>query len=101
MMNRMGRDGSIEGRVRVMCRMEAEELDVELEESGGIYTPPSMKDLMFDIRRREDAEGERRMMGSGRRAGAFGLWGKVGLFARFTAAWAALRALKGAAILRT
>lgn len=85
----------------MMCRMEAEELDVELEESGGMYTPLSMKDLIFDIRRREDAEGESRMMGSGRRAGAFGLWGRVGLFARFAAAWAALRALKGAANLRT
>jgi hypothetical protein len=97
----MGRDESIEGKVRMMCRMEAEELDVELEESGGMYTPLSIKDLMFDMRRREDAEGERRMMGSGRRTGAFGLWGRVGLFARFAAAWAALRALKGAAILRT
>jgi hypothetical protein len=41
---------------------------------------------MFDIRRRDDAEGERRMMGSGRRTGAFVLWGRVGLFARFAAA---------------
>lgn len=73
MMKRMARLGSIDGNVRVICKMEADELDVELDDSGGMYTPPSRKDLMFDIRRREDAEGDRRMIGSGRRTGALGL----------------------------
>lgn len=34
--------------------------------------PDSRKDLMFDMRRREEAEGESRMIGSGRRAGFLG-----------------------------
>jgi len=36
MMKRIARVGSIKGNVRVMCNIEAEELDVELEDSGGI-----------------------------------------------------------------
>jgi len=36
-------------------------------ESVGMYVPDSRKDLMLDMRRREDAEGETRMIGSGRR----------------------------------
>lgn len=85
MMKRIGRDASIVGKVREICNMDADELDVELEDSGGTYAPPSRKDLIFDNRSSDDAEGERRMMGSGRRAGAFGLWGR-GLFAREAAA---------------
>jgi hypothetical protein len=53
--------------------MEAEELDVELEDSGGMYVPFSRKDLIFAMRSSEEAEGERRIMGSGRRTGALGL----------------------------
>ena len=34
---------------------------------------------MFDMRRRDDADGERRMIGSGRREAAFGLCARVGL----------------------
>jgi len=34
--------------------------------SGGTKTPSWRKDLMFDMRMREEAEGERRMIGSGR-----------------------------------
>jgi hypothetical protein len=102
MMKRIGRWGSIEGKIRSICRIEAEELDPELDESAGIYVPLSRKDLMFDIRRREDAEGDRRIIGSGLRTGALGLWANVVLFARFVAAcWADLRALNGAASLRT
>ena len=57
---------------------------------------------MFVIRSSEDAEGDRRIIGSGRRTGAFGLCAKVVLFAWFTCACcAAFRALNGAAILRT
>ena len=83
-----------------MWRMEAEELDVEDEESAGTYWPFSRKDLMFDMRRSEDAEGESRMMGSGRLLGAaFGLCGRVVLFAGFAAC--AFLALNGAASLRT
>ena len=36
-------------------------------ESGGMYVPDSRKDLMLLMRRREEAEGESRIMGSGRR----------------------------------
>ena len=35
--------------------------------------PDSRKDLIFDMRRREEALGDRRMIGSGRRTGFFGL----------------------------
>lgn len=34
--------------------------------SGGMYVPVSRKDLMLEVRRSEEAEGERRMIGSGR-----------------------------------
>ena len=37
--------------------------------SAGIKTPDSRKDLMLLIRNNDDAEGERRMMGSIRRPG--------------------------------
>jgi hypothetical protein len=72
MMKRIGRAGSMPGKMRVICRIEAEELDVALEDSGGTYTPLSINDLMFDIRRRDEADGDRRMIGSGRRTGALG-----------------------------
>jgi hypothetical protein len=53
---------------------------------------------MFDMRRSEDADGESRMMGSRRRAGALGLWERGAVLAAVAAAaWAALRALNGAA----
>jgi hypothetical protein len=101
-MNRIGRVESIDGSSRDICRIEADELDVELEDSVGTYVPLSRNDLMFDMRRRDDAEGDRRMIGSGRREGVFGLCARVGLLGRFAAAaWAALRALNGAASLRT
>jgi len=93
---------SIEGSRREICKIEALELDVELEDSAGMYMPFSRKDLMFDMRRREDAEGESRIMGSGRRTGALGLCARMGLLAILAAAGCAdLRALKGAASLRT
>jgi hypothetical protein len=41
--------------------------------SGGVKSPFSRKGFMFDMRRREEAEGERRMMGSSLRPGALGL----------------------------
>jgi len=69
-----------------MCRIEAEEVEVDMDESGGVYIPPSRNDLIFDMRRSEDAEGDSRMMGSGRRVEAFGFIASEGLFARFVAA---------------
>lgn len=42
-------------------------------ESGGMYVPESRKDLMLLMRSREEAEGESRMMGSGRRPGFLSL----------------------------
>lgn len=57
---------------------------------------------MFDMRRSEDADGESRMMGSGRLTGALGLWLRGVFVAALAAvACAALRALKGAASFRT
>jgi hypothetical protein len=102
MMKRMGRAVSIEGRKREMCRIEAEELEVEMEDSGGMYVPDSRNDLIFDIRRSEEADGERRMIGSGRRTGALGFIAREGLFAKFAAAGCAdFRVLNGTASFRT
>lgn len=42
-------------------------------ESGGMYVPDSRKDLMLLMRSREEADGESRMMGSGRRPGFLSL----------------------------
>ena len=42
-------------------------------ESGGIYVPDSMNDLMLLMRSREEAEGESRMIGSGLRPGFLSL----------------------------
>jgi hypothetical protein len=36
MINRIDRVASIEGRRREICKMEADELDVELEDSAGM-----------------------------------------------------------------
>jgi hypothetical protein len=69
-----------------MCKIDAEEVDVETEESGGIYMPDSRKDLIFDMRRSEEAEGESNMMGSGRRVAALGFMASVELLAMFDAA---------------
>ena len=68
---RMKRSGceDMEGRVRVSCRrLTEEEVSAAL---GGMKVPSPRKDFTLDMRRREDAEGERRMMGSRRRAGFF------------------------------
>jgi len=85
-MNRIGRLASIAGRSREICKMEAEELEVELEDSAGMYTPLSRNDLILAMRRMEEAEGETRMMGSGRRTGAFWFNANEGLFGRFAVA---------------
>jgi hypothetical protein len=101
-MKRIGRTGSIVGNIREICRIEADELEVETEESGGIYTPLSRKDLIFDIRRSDDAEGDRRMIGSGRLVVAFGFMAMAGLFARLEATCCCdFLTVKGAAIFRT
>jgi len=73
MMKRRGRAGSIEGKIRERFKSEADELEDMLEESAGTKTPVSRKDLMFDMRRIEEADGDRRIMGSGLLAGALGL----------------------------
>lgn len=81
-----------------MKRRGEEEIDGSARESwrkfevvasvalGGMKVPSSRKDFMLDMRRREDAEGESRMMGcSLRREGFLRLetrgagWGCVGL----------------------
>lgn len=53
-------------------------IDAVAELSAGTNRPPSRKDLMLDMRRRDEAEGERRMMGSGRLCG-FWLSARAGL----------------------
>lgn len=58
---------SIEGRCRVTWRILALEEEPARLESVGMYVPDSRKDFMLDMRRREEAEGETRTMGSGRR----------------------------------
>jgi hypothetical protein len=65
MMKRIGRDVSIEGIRRVICRIEADDEEDATEESAGMYAPPSRNDFMFVIRRRDEADGERRIIGSG------------------------------------
>lgn len=51
---------------------------------------------MFDMRRRDEAEGESRMIGSGRRAGVLRLCDNV-VEALAEVPWAARRALNGIA----
>jgi hypothetical protein len=59
--------GSIEGSTRLQkSRFEPEDDNASEAESEGMKTPLSRKDLMFVMRRSEDAEGESRMMGNGR-----------------------------------
>ncbi len=65
MMNRKGRDDSF-GSKRVICKRLAGVEFARVGCEGGTKRPLSRKDLMFDIRRREDADGESRMMGSAR-----------------------------------
>ena len=64
-------------------------------ESGGMYVPDSRKDLMLLIRNREEAEGESRMIGSGRRPGFLSLEAiDVAVVAAGAAAVGFLRSLK-------
>lgn len=56
-----------ERRGRVMSRRMLEDVDMaRVGWSGGTKTPSPRKDLTFDMRIRDDADGERRMIGSGR-----------------------------------
>jgi len=53
----------MDGSTRDICR----KLDVEVSRAlGGMKTPSSRKDLMLDMRRRDEAEGDSRMMGCSR-----------------------------------
>ena len=47
-----------------MCSMLAP-VELAAAESAGMNCPPSRKDFMFEMRRREDAEGESMIIGSG------------------------------------
>ena len=84
-------------RMREMCSIDEDELV-----SGGVYRPPSRKALALDMRSSAEAEGESRIMGSGRRAG-FWLSARAALAVRAAACGGApgLRVMKGAASLRT
>lgn len=57
---------SMVGMTRWICRIVA-----VLPESAGVNVPRSRNCLIFDMRRRDEAEGERSMMGSRRRAEGF------------------------------
>ena len=64
-------------------------------ESGGMYMPDSRKDLILLIRSRDEAEGESKMMGSGRRPGFLSLDAKdVVAVAKGAAVAGFLRSLK-------
>ena len=63
-MKRIGRDGSMSFISRLMCSMLAP-VELAAAESAGMNCPPSRKDFMFEMRRREDAEGESMIIGSG------------------------------------
>lgn len=54
---------------------------VEVDE-GGVKWPSSRKDLMLLRRSSEEAEGERRMIGSGRREEGFDLGRRAGVLFR-------------------
>ena len=69
-MNRSGRE-STEGSTRETCRIFAVFEEPVEAESGGIYRPDSRNDLMLPILNRDDADGESRMIGSGRRPAFF------------------------------
>ena len=84
-MKRKGRVASILGSSREMCRIVA-----EVVVSGGVYWPFSRKDLMFDMRRREEAEGESKMMGSGRREAFLGRETRLAVWVGMPAAVAAV-----------
>lgn len=90
----------MDGTTRLTFSIVAVAFAVLVEESAGTKTPFSRKERMFERRSREDAEGERMIMGSGLRCD-LGLCGRVGLLAIAAAACAALRALNGAASFRT
>jgi len=84
-MKRVGELVLMELMMREMCRMEREVVSVEWTGwFGGTYVPDERKDFMLERRRREDAEGERRIIGSRRRPeveeGAEGLEGIEGVF---------------------
>jgi hypothetical protein len=74
-MKRIGRFGSTARIVRWTWSIVA----VEPPASGGVNLPSSRKDRALERRRREDAEGDRRIMGSGRRVGTFWLSAREGL----------------------
>lgn len=65
MMKRNGRsERDLSGRV--MCRRLAVVWEERVWWSGGTKTPSWRKERTLDMRRRDEAEGERRMMGSDR-----------------------------------
>jgi hypothetical protein len=82
--------------------MDAADVEPAIDASGGEYTPPSRKDLMLDIRRSDEAEGDTRMIGSTRREDDLGFIARDGLWARPAAAGCCdFLAMNGAANFRT
>ena len=64
-----------------------------------MYCPPSRKDLIFDMRSREEADGESRMIGSGRLG--FECVARVGFDDMFVVGCTGFFDTRGAASLRT
>jgi hypothetical protein len=87
----MGRLESMFFMIRETCSIDVLELW-----SGGVYRPDSRNDLALDMRSSDEADGDKRMIGSGRRAG-FWFSTRAGLFVMLAAAGLGLRDMKGAA----
>jgi hypothetical protein len=78
MMNRIEREVSIEDRVREMCRMVADDEEPASVLSAGMNVPDSRNDLILLMRKRDEADGESRMIGSGRRPDFLGNTARLG-----------------------
>lgn len=83
-----------------MTRWTWSMLAVEALASGGTNLPSSRKDLALDMRRSDEADGERRMMGSGLLVGPFWLREREDAAPGAETAWAFFW-INGAASLRT
>lgn len=71
--NLMVREVSMEEIRRWVCKRFEDVLEDALVDSGGTYMPFSRNALMLDNRRSDEAEGDIKMIGSGRRTGVLGL----------------------------
>jgi hypothetical protein len=85
--------------MRLMCSIEAPALEVAAEESAGTNLPLSRNDLILVMRNSDEADGDSKMMGSGRFC--FGFIANEVLAVILGAAPVGFFDMKGAASLRT